>query len=110
VTTKKLLEAGCDGYILKVTDINLLHRQGEHYLWISAFPTKIALAPKKIIRVSEQLKQFPLIAVTNDTGVEPMNKASHSGFDGFLDKPIDPDRFPDQIRNTLVGDPVCEMS
>jgi two-component system cell cycle response regulator DivK len=39
-----------------------------------------------------------------------MNKARNSGFDGFLGKPLDPDRFPDQIRNILAGEPIWEMS
>jgi two-component system cell cycle response regulator DivK len=39
-----------------------------------------------------------------------MNKARASGFDGFLGKPLDADRFPDQIRRILAGEPVWEMS
>jgi two-component system, cell cycle response regulator DivK len=39
-----------------------------------------------------------------------MNKAKSSGFDGFLGKPLDPDRFPDQIRRILAGEPVWEFS
>jgi len=38
-----------------------------------------------------------------------MNKARASGFDGFLGKPIDPDRFPDQITRILTGESVWEM-
>jgi two-component system cell cycle response regulator DivK len=63
----------------------------------------------KKIRVSERLKQVPIVAVTAEASVEQMNKARDSGFDGFLGKPLDPDRFPDQIRNILAGDPVWEM-
>jgi two-component system cell cycle response regulator DivK len=39
-----------------------------------------------------------------------MNKAKNSGFDGFLGKPLDPDKFPDQIRRILNGEPVWEYS
>jgi len=39
-----------------------------------------------------------------------MRKARESGFDGFLGKPLDPDRFPDQIRRILSGDKVWEYS
>ena len=63
----------------------------------------------KKIRASDRLKQVPIIAVTAEASVEQMNKARSSGFDGFLGKPLDPDRFPDQIRNILAGDPVWEM-
>jgi two-component system cell cycle response regulator DivK len=40
---------------------------------------------------------------------DQMNKAKDS-FDGFLGKPLDPDRFPDQIRRILNGESVWEFS
>jgi two-component system, cell cycle response regulator DivK len=64
----------------------------------------------KKIRASERLKHVPIVAVTAEASIEQMNKARSSGFDGFLGKPLDPDRFPDQIRNILTGEPVWEMS
>jgi len=64
----------------------------------------------KKIRASERFKTVPIIAVTAEASVEQMNKAKDSGFDGFLGKPLDPDRFPDQIRRILSGDPVWEFS
>jgi two-component system cell cycle response regulator DivK len=64
----------------------------------------------KKIRASERLKRVPIIAVTAEASQEQMEKARTSGFDGFLGKPLDPDRFPDQIRNILAGEPVWEMS
>ena len=42
--------------------------------------------------------------------LKQMKKAKESGFDGFLGKPLDPDRFPDQIRRILNGEPVWEFS
>jgi two-component system cell cycle response regulator DivK len=39
-----------------------------------------------------------------------MAKARESGFDGFLGKPLDPDRFPEQIRRLLHGDAVWEIA
>ena len=62
------------------------------------------------IRSSERLKSVPIIAVTAEASQEQMNKARDSGFDGFLGKPLDPDRFPDQIRRILGGEPVWEFS
>jgi two-component system cell cycle response regulator DivK len=62
------------------------------------------------IRASERLKSIPIVAVTAEASVEQMNKARASGFDGFLGKPLDPDRFPDQIRRILSGEAVWEMS
>src|SRR5664279_3813101 len=64
----------------------------------------------KKIRASERLKQVPIVAVTAEASLEQMDKARTSGFDGFLGKPLDPDRFPDQIRHILNGKPVWEMS
>jgi two-component system cell cycle response regulator DivK len=62
----------------------------------------------KKIRASERLKAVPIVAVTAEASTEQMKKAQASGFDGFLGKPLDPDRFPDQIRRILSGDPVWE--
>ena len=64
----------------------------------------------KKIRASERFKTVPIIAVTAEASLEQMNKARDSGFDGFLGKPLDPDRFPDQIRRILNGEQVWEFS
>ncbi len=64
----------------------------------------------KKIRASERFKTVPIIAVTAEASLEQMKKAKDSGFDGFLGKPLDPDRFPDQIRRILSGEPVWEYS
>jgi two-component system cell cycle response regulator DivK len=63
----------------------------------------------KKIRTSDRLKNVPIIAVTAEASLEEMNKARASGFDGFLGKPLDPDKFPDQIRRILTGEPVWEI-
>ena len=63
----------------------------------------------KKIRSSDRLKNVPIIAVTAEASLEQMNKARASGFDGFLGKPLDPDKFPDQIRRILSGEPVWEI-
>jgi two-component system cell cycle response regulator DivK len=64
----------------------------------------------KKIRASDRLRSTPIIAVTAEASQDQMNKARDSGFDGFLGKPLDPDRFPDQIRRILSGDPVWEFA
>ena len=64
----------------------------------------------KKIRASERFKSVPIIAVTAEASQEQMKKAKDSGFDGFLGKPLDPDRFPDQIRRILNSEPVWEFS
>lgn len=50
-----------------------------------------------------------VIAVTADADPVTMEKTKEAGFDGFLGKPIDPDRFPDQIVSILQGDSVWDL-
>jgi two-component system, cell cycle response regulator DivK len=63
----------------------------------------------KKIRASERLKDVPIVAVTAEASLEQMNKARAAGFNGFLGKPLDPDKFPEQIRRILTGEPVWEI-
>jgi two-component system cell cycle response regulator DivK len=62
------------------------------------------------IRSSPNLKNTLVVAVTAEASLEQMNKARAAQFDGFLGKPLDPDRFPDQIRRILSGDKVWEYA
>lgn len=55
-------------------------------------------------------KEIPVIAVTANASQDELNRAQSSGFDGFVGKPLDPDRFPEQVRRMLRGDPVWEYS
>lgn len=64
----------------------------------------------KKIRASERFHSVPIIAVTAEASLEQMKKAQEAGFDGFLGKPLDPDRFPDQIRRILNGESVWEFN
>jgi len=60
------------------------------------------------VREHPRLKDTLVVAVTAEGTVEQMNRAKTAGFDGFLAKPLDPDRFPEQIRRVLNGEPVWE--
>jgi two-component system cell cycle response regulator DivK len=62
------------------------------------------------IRSSTALKETLVVAVTAEASLEQIAKARQAGFDGFLGKPLDMDRFPDQIRRILARDPVWEMN
>jgi two-component system cell cycle response regulator DivK len=73
-------------------------------------PYEDGYGAQKKIRAADRFKSVPIVAVTAEASVEQMNKARQAGFDGFLGKPLDPDRFPDQIRRILGGDPVWEFS
>lgn len=62
------------------------------------------------IRSSEAIKDTLVVAVTAEASLEQIQKAKSAGFNGFLGKPLDMDRFPDQIRRILDGESVWEMS
>jgi len=50
-----------------------------------------------------------VVAVTADANPTTLEKVKKAGFDGFLGKPIDPDKFPDQIIQILQGDNVWDL-
>jgi two-component system cell cycle response regulator DivK len=62
------------------------------------------------IRASPALKDTLVVAVTAEASQEQLAKARQAGFDGFLGKPLDMDRFPDQIQRILNSEPVWELS
>ena len=64
----------------------------------------------KKIRASTRLQNTPVVAVTALASQDQMNLARQSGFDGFLGKPLDPDRFPEQIRRILAGEQIWEYA
>ena len=80
-----------------------------HRHWKPRLAHKVSTALKKI-RASDRLKSVPIIAVTAEASQEQMTKARNSGFNGFLGKPLDPDKFPDQIYRILNGEDVWEIS
>ncbi|HHH81590.1 MAG TPA: response regulator [Chloroflexi bacterium] len=61
------------------------------------------------IRASERLQHLPIVAVTAYASEEQLQRARAAGFDGFIGKPLDPDRFPAQIRRVLAGEQVWEV-
>ena len=61
------------------------------------------------LRSSTTLRSVPVVAVTAYANEEQLSRARSAGFDGFLGKPLDPDRFPDQVQRILAGEPVWEV-
>lgn len=61
------------------------------------------------LRSHERLMNVPVVAVTAYASEDQMRRAEKEGFDGFVGKPLNPDRFPDQIRRMLNGVPVWEI-
>jgi two-component system cell cycle response regulator DivK len=72
-------------------------------------PYEDGYAALKKIRSSPNLSNTLVIAVTAEASVKQINKARAANFDGFIGKPLDPDRFPDQIRRILGGESVWEL-
>ena len=64
----------------------------------------------KKIRSSPALKDVPVVAVTAEASMQQLRKAREAKFDGFIGKPLDPDRFPDQIQRILRKEAVWELS
>ena len=73
-------------------------------------PYEDGYGAQKKIRAADRFKSVPIVAVTADASLDQMNKAKEAGFDGFLGKPLDADRFPDQIRRIMNGEQVWEFA
>ena len=61
------------------------------------------------IRNDAHLQDTLVVAVTAHGSADEMQKAREAGFDGFLSKPLDADRFPDQIRRILNGESIWDL-
>lgn len=62
---------------------------------------------KEMLRASH-IAHAPIIAYT--VHVSEINHTRQRGFDGFLGKPLDSARFPDQLARILRGEAVWERS
>ena len=61
------------------------------------------------LRDNDGLSEIPVVAVTAYASEDQMRRAREAGFDGFIGKPLDPDRFPQQVQRMLDGEPVWEI-
>ena len=60
------------------------------------------------LRSHPRFQEVPIVAVTADVSAKNMVRAREAGFNGFIGKPLDPDRFPEQVRRVLQGEEVWE--
>jgi two-component system, cell cycle response regulator DivK len=58
------------------------------------------------LRADKRFDSVPIIAYT--VHVSELHTAHQIGFNGFIGKPLDPDKFPDQLARILKGQPVWE--
>src|SRR5512145_3093384 len=61
------------------------------------------------LRGEPRFRDTLIVAVTADANESTMSRARATGFDGFIGKPLDPDRFPDQVRRILGGEAVWAL-
>ncbi len=61
------------------------------------------------LREDEQFRDTRIVAITADITSANLARAESAGFDGFLAKPIDVDRFADQIRRILEGEAIWDL-
>jgi len=80
---------------LILMDIHLPHEDGFEAL--------------KHLRAEPRFKDIIVVALTADTSPATMKKARKAGFDGFIGKPIDPDKFPEQIKAIFHGKQVWDL-
>lgn len=60
------------------------------------------------VRAHPRLRDTVVCAVTAEASEEQMRRAKKAGFNGFLGKPLDADKFPSQIRRLLSNEEVWE--
>jgi two-component system cell cycle response regulator DivK len=58
------------------------------------------------LKSDPRTQSVPVIAYT--VHVSEINVAHRHGFDGFIGKPLDSEKFPEQLERILRGDPVWE--
>lgn len=61
------------------------------------------------VRNDPTLASTLVVVVTAHGSSAEMQKAREAGFDGFLSKPLDADRFPEQIKAILEGEEVWDL-
>jgi two-component system cell cycle response regulator DivK len=61
------------------------------------------------LRAHPKLAETLIVAVTAEATLDNLAHARAAGFDGFIGKPINANRFPEQIRKILKGEPVWEL-
>ena len=82
-------------------DINLI-------LMDIALPDADGYASLASLRSHPRFQEVPIVAVTADVSLKNVARAREAGFNGFIGKPLDPDRFPEQVRRVLQGEEVWE--
>ncbi len=62
------------------------------------------------LRNSRRFRTVPIVGVSAVAGQDQIQTAKDIGFNGFLSKPLNPDKFPEQIRRVLAGEHIWEVT
>jgi CheY-like chemotaxis protein len=95
VETARDGESGINTAVLGRPDLILLDIQ---------LPGMDGYAVAKSLRIRPELVDTPIVAVTSYAMMGDREKALESGCNGYLKKPIDPERFMSQVEEFLHGD------
>lgn len=71
------------------------------------FPNDDGISLISDLRTLPQFAHVPIIAYS--VHISELNEVRNAGFDGFIGKPLDTQKFPKQLRHILAGDPVWEV-
>ncbi|MCL4253426.1 MAG: response regulator [Anaerolineae bacterium] len=88
-----------DATIQTATDIRVVFLDLE-------MPTVDGFQLLKKLKADSRFSAVPIVAYT--VHVSEIQVAHQHGFDGFLGKPLDSDKFPNQLARILQGEPVWE--
>ncbi len=72
-------------------------------------PYEDGYATLERLRTNERFGETRVVAVTAEATEDNMRRAREAGFDGFIAKPIDPDRFPEQVNTLLTGEEIWDL-
>lgn len=88
--------------------------EADQYVPVHLILLDIQLPYEDGFEVHKKLREHPsyqgtrIVAVTANASEQYMQRAINDGFDGFIGKPLDPERFPQQVERILNGEPVWE--
>jgi two-component system cell cycle response regulator DivK len=74
-----------------------LHNPPDLILMDMSMPHVSGLAATRRIRETPELRAVPVVALTASAMQAELDQALEAGCDGYIIKPIDVDRFPEQI-------------
>jgi two-component system cell cycle response regulator DivK len=72
-------------------------------------PYEDGYATLERLRAISRFEETRIVAVTAEATEDNMRRAREAGFDGFIAKPIDPDRFPEQVEQILNGEEIWDL-